>query len=365
MKKVLILSNTLRATMSFRIPLLKWLLGQQCNVYVVLFDDDNKDELMTIVSNVYEVNIKNSSLSPRKMLIASKQLKKIMSQINPDLILTFMVMANILGPLSAPKNVPIISMVEGRGRVFQQEGTKWKLIRFIVSKLLRHSLRRCESVYFLNSDDRDLFIKLAIVVKNKTKLMNGIGVDLKKFSFTPISNFNRVVMVSRLYKTKGVFDFCEMASAVKKQRPDIEFLLVGPKGDISEKDLKPYLDSGAIRWTGPKKDIENVYKESTFSVLTSYGEGFPMTIMESCASGRPCIAYDVPGCRDAILNGVNGFLIKPKDVLGLVDRVLQLLSNKEQLMNLSVNSSKYAENHWSFQDAQKEYLDQISEIIKR
>lgn len=364
MKKIIILSNTISSTKSFRMPLIEWIKKRGYDVSLVVFGNGDDNSLDGIVSNVFHIDISNSSTSPLSILKAKKQLSSLFKAEKPDLVLTFQIMANVIGSLACPKGVPVIAMVEGRGRIFQLPGLNGVLVRKFASDLMKRSFRHCLSVYFLNQSDIDFFSQLLIVPKEKAKLMHGIGVDLDRFSFKPLKKFNTVVMVSRLLKSKGVFDFCEAAGLVKKKNDNLHFKLVGPLGDVTEGDLAPYIREGTIEWNGPRSDIENVYWDSAITVLpTTYGEGFPMTLMESCACGRPCVAYDVPGCRDAIVNGLNGYLVHPNNVSELAKTIDDLLSDCAKLQKMSVAAAKYASSEWKFEQVQREYLKQIDDVL--
>ena len=367
-KRVLIISNNIASTNRFRLPLIKWLLSRDVEVHVLLFDRGDLGPVGNIQVIFHHLDFSNRALSPFKIRKAIAHLSEVIEKISPNLVLTYQIMPNVIGPLAVEKsgtNCPIISTVEGRGNPFIDRGLKATLVRKAACFLLKQSFKISNYVYFLNNDDATLFSKeFHLVADEKIRFIDGVGLDLDKFYPKGLVFNKQVVMVARLLKNKGVFDFVKCAEIVKKAVPESEFVLVGPEGDVKEADLKPYIDSGVIRWAGEQEDVRPYYWDSDLCCLPSYGEGFGLTLAEANACGRGCLAYDVPGCRKAIRNGINGFLVEEKNIQALADKIIELLGNKDTLRQLGDNGILEAKKRWSFENAEKDFLNQISGMLK-
>ena len=199
-----------------------------------------------------------------------------------------MLKPNVFGVRAAKKASVknVFSMVEGAGDVFIYNSLKWKVIRFVVCKLYRCSFKNSKKVFFLNEDDKNEFISRKLVKAEQCEIIHGVGVDLTKFIYAPIENKNRFLMVARMLKTKGVFEYCEAARLVKQKYPQAEFHYVGPEGTVAVADIKEYIDDGSIVYHGAQKDVKAFYQSCCVNVLPSYREGFGLVNAEAAAVGR-------------------------------------------------------------------------------
>ena len=178
------------------------------------------------------------------------------------------------------------------------------------------------------------------------EIIHGVGVDLTKFIYAPIENKSRFLMVARMLKTKGVFEYCEAARLVKEKYPVAEFHYVGPEGTVAVADIKEYIDDGSIVYHGAQKDVADYYKACAVNVLPSYREGFSVTIMEAQAIGRAVITTDVNGCRDSVKGGYNGFLVEVKNSAALAEKMIWFIENPQEVENMGKNARLYAEENF-------------------
>ena len=366
--RVVIISNNIASTNRFRLPLIKWLLVRDAEIHIVLFDRGDLGPIGSLPVHFHYLDVSNRTVSPFQIRKAVASLAENIREIRPDLVLTYQIMPNVIGPLALKKskvNCPVISTVEGRGNPFIDRGLKATIVRKAACFLLKKSFRFCTSVYFLNEDDATLFSKTYHLVEpGKIRFIDGVGLDLDKFFPKKFENSKQVVMVARLFRNKGVLDFLKCAELVKKAIPESKFVLVGPEGDIKQSDLMQYIDSGTVYWAREQEDVRPFYWDSDLCCLPSYGEGFGLTLAEANACGRGCLAYDVPGCRKAIRNGVNGFLVEAKNIQALAEKVIELLNNNDMLQQLGENGAHEAKKRWSFEIAEQDFLNQISSMIK-
>lgn len=181
----------------------------------------------------------------------------------------------------------------------------------------------------------------------------GVGVDCDKFdpAATPagvregvraslgIDGDQRVIgYVGRIVAEKGLVELVKAFGEVHKAHPKTRLLLVGTTGD-SERDraCRDRVESqlakdgtvGAVIFAGFRQDIRELLTACDVFTLPSYREGMPVALLEAMAMARPCVATDIPGCREEIVDGQSGFLVPPQQAEPLAQRLGQLLSDPE------------------------------------
>ena len=221
---------------------------------------------------------------------------------------------------------------------------------------------------FENADDRAYFLEQGWVREEGAVLIRGAGVDIERFkprqpaverdagSQTDIETGTDtdpktcskppiVMLLSRMLWDKGIGEFVEAARQLREQHGThyARFVLVGDpdddnRGAIGRDQLTAWQEEGVIEWWGFKPNVENILAQATISCLPSYREGLPKSLLESLAMGLPCIATDVPGCREAVIDGVNGLLVPPRQSAPLaqaIDRLIQAPALREQYGKVS------------------------------
>ena len=363
MRKILLLCVTSQGVVNFRASLIKSLQEKGYAVSVVAFDEEYKREILDLGIDFYSLQDQNRSVNPLKILSLKSRYKKIIKKVNPDKVFTFMLKPNVFGAKAAKAAgvQDVYSMVEGVGDAFIRNSTKWKLIRFVVCKLYKSAFKKVNKVFFLNPDDRKEFISRKLVKEEKCEIINGVGVDVEKFSFKPIKNYNVFLMVARMLETKGIYEYINAARIVKKKYPGAIFNYLGGEGTVKINDIKEYIDDGSINYLGTTKDVRPYLEDCSVLVLPSHREGMPMSIMEAEAVGRPIIASNRTGCKHTVFEGENGFLIDQSDCVALANKMIYLLENKEEIQRFGANSRKIAEEKFN----QSVINKKIIEIIGR
>ena len=256
----------------------------------------------------------------------------------PDLLITYTIKPNIWGAYAAwGASVPSIAMITGLGYAFTDTGVtpnfKTRIVRRMVRILYRFSTSANWKIIFQNPDDPKDFSRAGCLGDmSKAHIVAGSGVDLEKFTPSPLPDCNRdgqvFLMISRLLFNKGVVEFARASIEVKKAHPKVRFILVGPRDygpdGIPEGLLDEWRANG-LEYEGAKKDVRKNLKECSVFVLPSYREGTPRAVLEAMASQRPVIVTDTPGCRETVDDNVNGYLVPPRDSDALARRMLDLL----------------------------------------
>ena len=351
MNRILLIVNSSQNIYNFRIPLIRLLEKRGFEVETISFDDNYVEllEKENIVNNC--IHAKNRSLNVIQSFQITNRITKIIKRFRPNIVFTFMAKPNIFGVKAARragvKN--IFSMVEGAGDPFCGQGLKWKLIKKAECILYKKSFKFVKKVFFLNKDDASEFERLKLVRSTQSVVINGIGVDLDRFAFKPLDlGSNTFLMISRMLKTKGVFEYCKCANLVKRAHPEAEFLYLGREGTVKKKDIQSYIKNGDINYLGNVSDVRPYIEKSLMVLLpSSYREGKPMSLMESQSMGRGIITTDNVGCRDMVINGYNGFLVKKNDYRTLAEKCISVLNNKSFARQLGRNAREFAENNYN------------------
>jgi len=283
----------------------------------------------------------------------------------PDIIFCFQIKPAIYGSISAAisRIKEVFIMIEGLGYVFTQDTTKNKFLRIILSFFLKASFNKAKKVFFLNHDDRDEFVRRSIIKIEKAYVLGGIGVDLAEWTYVepPVKPVS-FIFVGRLLKEKGIIEFLKAAEYIKRKYPMTEFAVLGDMdgnpGCIRKEEISPYVDRGIIEWPGFVEARTWLAKSSVF-VLPSYREGLPRSTQEAMAMGRAVITTDVPGCRETVINGVNGFLIRPKDVAALAKAMERFILSPELIKKMGKESRRMAEQKFDVREKNETILKQI------
>lgn len=362
-KHILLICVSSQGVINFRSNLIKKLLDNNYIVSIIAFDSLFKNDIEQLGCNFYCIEDNNRSINPLKILSLKKRYMKLIKQIQPSVVFTFMLKPNIFGVLASHKLKikKIYSMVEGAGDAFINNTFKWKVIRFVICRLYKQSFKYVNKVFFLNNDDKNEFIKRKLISEEKCKKINGIGVDLEKFSEKPITVSNSFLMVARMLKSKGIFEYCECARKVKQKYPNAVFNYLGAEGNVRISDIQEYIDDNSIAYLGVTKDVRPYLVDATGLILPSYREGIPMSIMEAEAMGRAIITTNSVGCKETLIDGYNGFIVEQKNVDSLVEKAIWMIEHPEETIVMGQNSRRFAEEHFD----QEKINEEIIEVIDK
>jgi len=328
-KKVLVLDGQAKNLLNFRGDLIEKMVKHGCEVIGCSVEQDSEVEegLLRMGASYLQLPMNRTGLNPFKDFSYFIKLYKVMKREKPDVILSFTVKPVIYGSFAAFfARVPLVSsIITGLGYAFikpKEKSVKHFLINNIVKRLYRTALSFNHKVFFQNPDDKDLFVEQRFVRKERVVLVNGSGVNLKRFERTDIPLKPIFLVVARLLKDKGIYEYVEAASRLKLKYPYAKFRLVGGfdvnPASVSREQMSIWQDEGAIEYLGELPDVRLAMSSAQVHVLPSYREGTPRSILEAMAVGRAIITTDVPGCRETVEDGKNGFLIPDKNVDALV-----------------------------------------------
>ena len=233
----------------------------------------------------------------------------------------------------------MVGLIEGLGNAFTRGVDGYSQKALFVQKiqlfLYKISFPLADEILFLNKDDRrELLAEYGIRVKSES-VIGGIGVDLDVFDYSEpnIDDVLSFLFIGRLLREKGIFEFLEAARIVKRQFPCVRFIALGAIDNgnpfsLSEGELAQCVEEGVVEFPGFVDDVKEEIESCSVFVLPSYREGLPRSTQEAMAIGRPVITTDVPGCRDTVVDGLNGFLVEPYSARLLAEKMIFFIENK-------------------------------------
>ena len=256
---------------------------------------------------------------------------------HPNIVHHFTIKPVIYGSIAGKlARIPIIiNTVTGLGYVFTDQDRGW--LTMLVRAMYQGAFSASDHVFFQNLEDREFFGRYNNRLSGKVSVLPGSGVDCDLFS--PRQELTKTredgtnfLMVSRVLKDKGVYEFVEAGRLVKKLYPDTTLKLLGRRDErnpsvVSMKDLEQWHAEGILEWLGEVEDVRPFLAEADVVVLPSYREGTPRSLLEAAAMQKPLIATDVPGCREIVIQGKTGLLVQPKDSKGLARAMIKMIEN--------------------------------------
>ena len=321
-------------------------------------DSKTQGVLQSIGVTAIDVPLNRSSLNPLGDFQLCWTLRRLFEKLRPDVVFSYTIKPVIYGTFAASLcRVPrIASMVTGLGYCFLGETIKQRLVGCVAKLLYRAALRRNHVVIFQNRDDYDDLVKQGVLQRSKEFLIvNGSGVDLARFALAePLLSPPTFLLIARLYREKGVLEFVEAARKLKSKHPQARFLVAGaPDSNPSSftlADIEGWVATGAIEYVGWLEDVRPWLRMTSVYVLPSYREGTPRTVLEAMAMGRPIVTTDVPGCRETVVHGQNGFLVPSKDVDSLADAMERFVVEPDLIRTMGLRSRRIAEEKYNVHD---------------
>jgi len=301
-------------------------------------------------------NISRSGLNPLMELVSVLRLIKALRSFRPDVIHLIALKPIVLGSLASvfyPK-VKIVNAPVGMGYLFASNDVRARLARPIVKLVLKSTLGRKRSMTIIeNSDDRASLVEGGFLHSNQIVLIRGTGVNLEVFRPTaePVGP-KIVVLIARMLRDKGVFEFVESARIIKRTHPTTSFWLIGDAdpgnpASLTTQQLQAWNDEGIMTWLGYRTDVADLLTKIHVVCLPSYREGFGKVFVEAGAALRAVVATDVPGCREAVEHQVNGLLVEPKNSDALARALIEVLDNDELRLRLAKEGRRRAEFEFS------------------
>jgi glycosyltransferase involved in cell wall biosynthesis len=313
-------------------------VGYDVHVLCKFTDDKIRSRLQDAGIVCHNVHLERRSLNPLSLLRSYREARKILRDIKPDILHCITVKANIIGGmLSRQWHLPRVFSVTGTGIAFSSDTAKARLARRVTVALYKLALSGNNyAVLFENQSDCQLFLQLGLGDASRNQVIAGAGVDIARFAYCvpPSRQPCRVLFAARMLWDKGLEDVIAAAEILRQQGVVLELNVAGlidvdTHTAIPESTLRGWHIAGLINWLGAVKDMPQLICDSDIVVLpTYYGEGVPRILIEAASCGRPCVATDVPGCNDIVVDGETGYLVPLNSPQALAQKIARLLQDQ-------------------------------------
>jgi glycosyltransferase involved in cell wall biosynthesis len=359
--KVVVLSSFTTSLFWFRIDMMKSFLDEGYEVVAVgeAPEDQWREKFQELGIRYRSIPVQRNGLNPLHDMKTLGALRKLLKEEKPDKIFAYQAKTVIYGGLAARLCGihDVYPLIAGVGSVFLGSGLKRKIVRSILVTEYRMGMKKAPNVFFQNNDDLKVFTDNRIIPVEKAVMLNGSGVNIEKFLPTPLPEEESFLCISRLIRDKGVCEYLDAAREIRKRHPNVRCVLAGPYDTnisaIKPEDVQPYIDDGSVEYLGEQKDVYPYLRSCTAYVLPSYHEGTPKTVLEAMACGRPTITTDAPGCRETVTDGVNGYLVRVKDVAAIVDAMEKIIADPEKTAEMAINARRIAEDKYDVNKVNK------------
>lgn len=333
-RKILLVSRCAWTLANFRTGLMRTL---QAHGHTVLSGgaagDGFDTQIMALGIPFVPLPVDKRGMNPRADVRLLWTLYRWYRQERPAIVHHFTIKPVIYGSIAARlAGVPrIINTVTGLGYVFMEDTLPW--LRRLVEWQYRCALASAHFTFFLNEDDRALFLTRGLIATAKAGLLPGEGLDCTFFAPrlpSPRHQGCNFLFVGRLLRDKGLYEFVNAARLVRQAFPAARFSLLGKRDErnptvVPKDQIEAWQSEGVVTWLGETPDVRPMLANADVVVLPSYREGLPRALLEAAAMEKPLIATEVAGCRDVVSHGTNGLLVPARDVQALAQAMIHLL----------------------------------------
>lgn len=329
--KIVIALNTAWNLVNFRAGLIRALVEEGYEVVAVAPNDEYAPRLAALGCRFVALPMDNKGTHPGRDLLLFFRFLKLFGHERPDVFLGYTVKPNVYGSLAAHMSgISVVNNIAGLGAVFIRDSWLTRLVRL----LYKTALSRSRHVFFQNDEDMRLFVEQGLVAADMVSRLPGSGVDLSVFYYAPMQPLEHrpfcFLLVARLLWDKGVGEYVEAARMVRRKYPTAKFQLLGfldvknPTA-VSSAEMSAWVNEGVVEYLGVAADVKPYLAAADCVVLPSYREGVPRSLLEAAAIGRPIVTTDAVGCRDAVVDGVSGFLCRVADAKDLANKLLRMI----------------------------------------
>lgn len=355
--RIVIIASYAPSVINFRGKLIEKFLNHGATVTVIIPDNSDLDEVKKIESmgvNCAFVPMQSTGLNPLSDIKTFLAIRKILKKMKPTHVLSYTIKPVIYGMLASrtlriKNRYPLIT---GLGSMFIPETAKGRFLLQLIKLQYRIALKGVSAVIFQNPDDREVFKTFRIVTAEKSSIVNGSGVDTAYFlsQKQPPDKRVKFLLIARLLRDKGIYEYVEAARLIKKNHPEVIFQLAGyldknPSATTQEEVLSWQI-GGVIEFLGRLSDVQSAIEQCSVYVLPSYREGTPRSVLEAMSMSRPIITTDVPGCRETVIEGENGYLVPVKSASSLADEMEKFIINPDLIQKMGQRSREIAEEKY-------------------
>jgi glycosyltransferase involved in cell wall biosynthesis len=372
---IVVIASLTKSLINFRGRLLEEMIGRGYRVLALAPDQDEASiaELSRMGVTFRRIPMVRTGTDPRADMRTVLAIYRELRRFRPEILLAYTMKPIIYGGLAARvAQIPHrFFLFTGFGYVFSKEipGLRFAALRELSLFLYRRALVGSAGVFAYNDVDA-ADIRRHRLISEATEIVPvaGSGVDLNHFRSQPVpAEPPTFLMVARLLREKGVTVFAEAARQLKSVFPTARFQLLGPLDPsplgITRAEVDGWATAGVLEYLGETRDVRPYLAAATVFVLPSYyREGLPRSALEALATGRAVIASDLPGCREAVVNEVNGFSIPPRDPAALAGAMANFLLDPSLAATFGERSRQLAERRFCVHKVNRTILNAMERL---
>ncbi len=362
MKRVLILVNHDVVIYNFRLELVEKLLSEGYEVHISSPIGEHSNDLKAMGASLHEISFDRHGTNPIDEFRLLNHYKRLMNEIRPIIVFTYTVKCNIYGGIAASSmRIPFCPNITGLGTAINDGGIKG----YIIGEMYKKGLRGAERVFFQNEANKEFMLNKGMVSSPYT-VLPGSGVNLQRHCYEPYPESSRPLIISyigRIMRDKGIDELLEAAKSIKEKHPEVIIRLIGFFDGDYENKINVAKTEGIVEYIEQQSNIHPWMIESSAIVLPSYHEGMSNVLLEAAATGRPVIASDIPGCREAFDEGVSGYGFNAHDSEALteaIEKFLQLPYEKKIVMGKA--GRKKMEREFSRTIVVEKYFQELKKV---
>ena len=351
--KFLLVASFADSVVSFRGAMIQSIQASGHEVHVLLpVAQKNSGALGALEKSgciIHRFDLDRKGMSVVRDVRAFLQIFFLLCTIKPDILFSYTIKPVIYtGLISMLCSVPSrYALITGLGYAFQHENSRRNRAQFLAQTLYRFALRGATKVFFQNPDDQRLFREKYLIRKRTPSVVvNGSGVDINFFKPRNLPSSFSFLLIARLIKAKGILEFAKAAESVLKNYENVSFKVAGwietGVDSIPQEVLDSWDQNRSVEFLGPLEDVRSAISDASVYVLPSYREGTPRTVLEAMAMGRAIITTDVPGCRETVIDGHNGYLVPPRDSKALSQAIGRFLDDPSLALTMGRRSREMA-----------------------
>lgn len=366
-KSICVVATNGTSLTNFRGPFITDLVNRGYKVTCVSIEppEEMEDSIRTLGAKYVQVEGSRVGTGIFSGLGMIKAYKKLFRELNPDVCFLYMSKPIAFGGYAAVKSKVkhINILVNGLENAYYRTGFKDFIVRCVMTTFYRYIAKRADNVFFQNHDDMNYFKGHGMLKKENATVVGGSGVDMDYFAKAELPDEPVFLMVARLLWSKGIREYLEAVARLKENCPQVKVMLVGGLDHndeaLSEAELNQYIKKTGIEYCGYSEDVRPYLNRCSVFVLPSYHEGLPRSVIEAMSVGRAIITTDVPGCRETVIDGENGYLVPVRESNPLYEKMRALAEDKALRHRMADASYRMCQEKFDVNIVNQTMLDRI------
>ncbi len=356
-----------------RLPMARAARDAGFEVHVITNISDRATGIKAEGFELHQVDLKRGSVSPADTISPIMRVRQCLKDIKPEVIHNVALKPLVIGSVAAwgMNEISVVNSINGLGSAFISTSIRGHVIRLSLERTLRLLLNRPNTRTIVQNPEDLSAVERIGVDPSRLVLVPGSGVDCDKLSPLPEPTPDpiKIAFVGRMLDDKGLRSLIRAQRILRSRGEAIELLLAGepdPENptSITQAELDAWSKEPGIRWLGHVEHVRDVWEQAHIAVLPSRGEGLPKSLLEAAACGRPLIATDVPGCREIVIQGETGLLVKVNDDIALANAMSALAHDPVARANMGRAARNLTVTRFSSADIGRQTVAVYRNLLK-